>query len=302
MTSWLVGAIPALVAVFTVVLFASGYRLMTTEPELDLDDAEVLYLLSQKDTSTKPSMFDRLGLKLAPYLRSVLPASALRWIQRQVDMAGRPDGLDVDQVLARVARWGVILGPLVLFYFLRGNLFFVLVGVAGMVILPLAGVSGSARKRREQIDRDLPDFLDVLAVTVSAGLAFRTALATVAHRFGGPLAEEIQTVLNQVANGATLRAAFTGMRERTQSEAIDEFVTAYLQAEELGAPLVETLNQIAVEMRRANAQRLRQLAGRVEPRVSLVLTMVLIPGAMVILIGGMIIALDVGSLTGMFGG
>lgn len=102
----------------------------------------------------------------------------------------------------------------------------------------------------------------------------------------------MRTALNQVANGATIRSAFTSMKERTKSESVDEFVTAYLQAEELGAPLVDTLNQIALDMRRANAQRLRQQAGRTEPRVSLLMTLVIVPGAMILLLGGLAVALD----------
>ena len=131
---------------------------------------------------------------------------------------------------------------------------------------------------------------------MSAGLGFRTALGVVADRFGGPVSSEIRTALNQVSNGATIRSALTGIKDRTRSESVDEFVTAYLQAEELGAPLVDTLNQIALDMRRANAQRLRQQAGRTEPRVSLVMTLVLVPGSLVLLLGGLAVALNVTEL------
>ena len=85
-------------------------------------------------------------------------------------------------------------------------------------------------------------------------------------------------------------------------DSVNEFVTAYLQAEELGAPLADTLNQIATDMRRATAQRMRQHASKIEPRISLVMTMVLIPGALVILVGGMILAMGADQIGGMFGG
>ena len=92
------------------------------------------------------------------------------------------------------------------------------------------------------------------------------------------------------------------MRDRTRSDAVNEFVTAYLQAEELGAPLADTLNQIAADMRRANAQRMRQQAAKIEPRISLVMTMVLIPGALVILVGGMVLAMGADQIGGILGG
>lgn len=300
--NWLIGAVPGLVAVFVIVLLVRGYRLMTTEPELDLDDAEALYIVNDaRERQASRGPLDRLAASLVPHLRAVLPSGALSWIQEQVDAAGRPDGLDLEEMLTRVARWMVIILPLVVVFFMRGDFVQVALALSVPGLLPLASLAAVARRRREQIDRDLPDFLDVLAVTVSAGLAFRSALAIVAERFGGPLADEVRTVLNQVSNGATVRSAFNGMKTRTRSESVDEFVTAYLQAEELGAPLVDTLNQIAVDMRRAGAQRLRQRAGRMEPRVSLIMTMVLIPGAMIILIGGMVLALDITSV-GIFGG
>ena len=124
----------------------------------------------------------------------------------------------------------------------------------------------------------------------------------VAGRFGGAISEEITTVLHQITNGASVRSAFSAMRDRTRSEAVTEFVTAYLQAEELGAPLADTLNQIASDRRRANAQRMRQKASKIEPRISLIMTMVLIPGALVILVGGMILAMGADKIGGMFGG
>lgn len=301
--NWLIGAVPGLVVAFAIMLFTRGYRLLTTEPELDLDDAESLYLIAEsEERAKKSSLLDRLGLRMARHLRALLPTAVIGWLQGQVDVAGRADGLDVDVVLTKVARWLVIMTPVALVFVLQGNLLLILLCAIVPVILPLAGLSGTAARRREQIDRDLPDFLDVLAVTVSAGLGFRTALSIVAERFGGPLAVEVQTALNQVANGATMRSAFTSMRDRTKSESVDEFVTAYLQAEELGAPLVDTLNQIALDMRRSNAQRLRQQAGRTEPRVSLVMTMVLVPGTLVLLAGGMAVALDLADLFSQLGG
>lgn len=185
--NWLIGAIPGLVGVFVIVLFTRGYRLLTTEPDLDLDDAEALYLIAESEERAKrSSLLDKASLRVARYLRALLPASAISWVQTQVDMAGREDGLDVDVVLSKVARWIVIVTPLIFVFILQGRFFLVLLSALVPVILPLAGLSGSAARRRTQIDRDLPDFLDVLAVTVSAGLGFRTALGIVADRFGGP--------------------------------------------------------------------------------------------------------------------
>lgn len=299
----LASAVPGLVATLAVVLLLRGYHLLRTDPDIGLNAEEVLYLnKSARERAGSQSALTALSYRLVPHIRKVLPRSSVRWLQQQVDMAGRPKGLDVDAVLAKFALWGLILLPILVIGLLRGQLVFVVLPLVIIAILPLAQLSGMARKRREAIDRDLPDFLDVLAVTVSAGLGFRSALTTVSGRFGGAISEEITTVLHQITNGASVRSAFTAMRDRTRSDAVNEFVTAYLQAEELGAPLADTLNQIATDMRRATAQRMRQHASKIEPRISLVMTMVLIPGALVILVGGMILAMGADQIGGMFGG
>ena len=141
------------------------------------------------------------------------------------------------------------------------------------------------------------------AVTVSAGVAFRPALSRVAERFEGPLADEMVLTLNQIANGATRRDAFADLRRRNESEALVVFVTAFLQSEELGAPLAPTLDQIAADMRRDSAQRLRRKAARVAPRVTLVTSLVLVPGALILVIVGIVLGsgVDFAELFGDFG-
>lgn len=303
MMSFLVGAIPGLVALLVVVFLVRGYHLLRSDPSQHLLAEDfVLLRAEERKRSEGESGFQRLASALGSRLRMWLPARAIRWLQRQVDVAGRPNGMSVDSILTNAARWMIILAPVVVLAIVQADVLLVLLAVATVIILPLARLSGMARKRREQIDRDLPDFLDVLAVTVSAGVGFRSALATVAQRFEGPVGDEIVTVLHQINNGATVRSAFTSMRQRVDSEAMDEFVTAYLQSEELGAPLADTLNQIAAEMRKAAAQRMRQLAARIEPRVTLVITAVMVPGTMVLIAGGMYVALGADQLGAVFGG
>ncbi|PID53513.1 MAG: type II secretion protein F [Micrococcales bacterium] len=277
--------------------------MMRTDPaELLTSEDLVLLKAAERERVSGRSALDRAGHALGQRLVHVLPGSVYRWLQRQVDLAGRPDGMGVESLLAGSMKWLILISPAVLLFLMQGRFLFVLLSFAIIVVLPLAKLSGTARKRCEQIDSDLPDFMDVLAVTVSAGVGFRAALATVARRFGGPLAEEIELSLHQMNNGASLRSAFLSLRSRTDSESVDEFVSAYLQSEELGAPLADTLNQIAGDMRLATAQRLRQKAAKVEPRATLIVTIVMVPGAIILLAGGLFLALGGEDLGSIFGG
>lgn len=296
--SWAI-LLPGLAAGAVAGLGLLGARELRGERLAEVDLAEAVDIPLAR-LRARRGLLDRLSARLVRRLRPLLPGPVLGWLQRQIDLAGRPDNLDVDAVLARAMVWVVITSPALLVFLLAGQwLGAVLIPVA-VVVMPAAWLSGRARRRQEQIDRDLPDFLDVLAVTVSAGLGFRSALETVAGRFGGPVGDEVMTALHQITNGASVRSAFRGLRQRTESESVNEFVTAYLQAEELGAPLVETLGQIAADMRRAAAQRQRQKAARIAPRITLVMTSLMVPAALLLMVAGLMVGsgIDLGAIFG----
>jgi tight adherence protein C len=300
--SFVVGAVPGLVAALLVTALLHGYRLLRSDPAdgLDLEDM-VLLKGRERRRARGEGPLSRVAGKLLPALRRRLPHKWLRWLQRQVDLAGRPDGATVDTILKQFIVWALIIAPLGLLFVSQANVLALGLCVVAILIMPLARLSRTVRLRRERLDCDLPDFLDVLAVTVGAGVAFRPALSQVSARFGGPLAEEFTTALHQIANGATVRGAFIQLRDRNNSESLSEFVTAYLQSEELGAPMVQTLNQIATDMRKASAQRQRRKAAQVAPRVTLVNSLVLVPGALIILMTGLLLGSGV-DFGNMFGG
>ncbi len=117
-------------------------------------------------------------------------------------------------------------------------------------------------------------------------------------RFEGPLREELAHTLHQLDVGVSRRQAFTALRQRCDSDAMSSFVSAFLQAEELGAPLALSLTQIAEDNRREAGQRARQKAARMVPRVTLVVSMILVPPALIILIVGLFLGsnIDIGSV------
>ncbi len=297
----LAGATPGLVAALVVLALLHGYRLLRSDPAdgLDLDDL-VLLKGRERTHAEGEGPLSRLAGKLVPAVRRRLPPGWARWLQRRIDVAGRPEDATLDSVLQQFIVWALIISPAVCIFLVQANILALALSAAAVLIMPLARLARTARQRREQLDRDLPDFLDVLAVTVSAGVAFRPALSQVSHRFGGPLAEEFTTALHQIANGASVRGAFVQLRDRNESESLGEFVTAYLQSDELGAPMVQTLNQIAGDMRKASAQRQRRKAAQVAPRVTLVNSLVLVPGTLIVLLTGLLLGsgVEFGSIFG----
>ena len=168
-----------------------------------------------------------------------------------------------------------------------------LLGSSPLFLLLLAGIGWwgpdvwlgrAGRLRQEAIERALPDFLDILAVSVRAGLGYRLALRRVAEALEGPVAEEMLTVLRQMELGQDRREAFLALRERNKSESLKSFVAAQLQAEELGVPLAEAVHDIADDMRRLAYQNARRQAQRASPRVSLIVTTLIVPGAVILIL------------------
>lgn len=278
-----------------------GYRMLRADIAEGLNLEELVILRPEQQRAARgEGPLGRLATSLAPRVRRRLPGRALAWLQTQVDLAGRPDGTTVDTVIRGIVFWAILLLAPALIFVTSGNIKGLVLCLVAPPILPLARLSRIRRMRREALDQDLPDFLDILAVAVSAGVAFRPALARVSQRFGGPLASEFQLTLNQIQNGSSVRAAFQAMRTRSDSEALGQFVTAFLQSNELGAPLVDALNQIALDMRRSYAQWARRKAARVAPRVTLVTSLVLVPGTLILLLVGLVLGsgIDFGALFG----
>jgi tight adherence protein C len=222
----------------------------------------------------------RLGPRLAPSLRSTRRTA----LEMRIDYAGRP---------VTVQRFVGIKGALALLLGLGVGGLLLLLGASPVFLLLLAAIGWwgpdvwlgrAGRLRQEAIERSLPDFLDILAVSVRAGLGYRLALRRVSEALEGPVSEEMLTVLRQMELGQDRREAFLALRERNKSESLKSFVAAQLQAEELGVPLAEALNDIADDMRRIAYQNARRQAQRASPRVSLIVTTLIVPGAVILIL------------------
>lgn len=211
-----------------------------------------------------------------------------RSVQRALDRAGQVGKLSYEDVISRQATWAFLGGIVAVLGLVNGIVFALPLPIMGWYF-PRLTLWLTGRRRGAQIDQELPDFLDVLAVTISAGLGFRTALARVAVMVGGAVGEEMLIALRQIELGTPRREAFAQLRERSASPAMIEFVTAYLQAEELGAPVGQFLTTYATELRRAAGQKARKAAAQANPKISLALTLVIMPAIATMMIGAIAI-------------
>jgi tight adherence protein C len=234
-----------------------------------------------------------LNQRLAPPMTALLGRRRLEAVRLRIDSAGRPGGMTIERYAGRKATLFVLMTTTGLLAWISAGTVIPLLtlSVYGWIGIDIY-LSGAARRRQREIDRALPDFLDVVAVSVSAGVAFRPALRRVAESLGGAMGEEAITALRQMELGASRREAFLALRERNQSQFVAQFVTALLQAEELGVPLAESLVAISREMRAEAYQRGRREAARAAPRVSLIVSMLIVPAALLLILAALFIGSD----------
>lgn len=278
----------ALVGASVVLTAYLGYRNFRADPlaELAPEDRVLVNERGRRRTATGP--LSRLGQRLSPPMARMLGTGYRKQSDHQIDLADGNPYKDFEQFMAYKVSLALVMGGggLAIAMLLTMPLFIPILLVLGF-FLPDLQLRQAGKKRQSEIDDALPDFLDVLAVTVSAGLSFRSSLRKVVERTEGPLAVEMQRTLRQMEVGEPRTVAFTNLRKRTESDALEKFVVALVQAEELGAPLVDALDQIALDMRRDTAQRARQQASKASPQIAGVVTMVMVPGTMVLILATM---------------
>jgi tight adherence protein C len=130
-----------------------------------------------------------------------------------------------------------------------GTLAFAAIFAVGGFMAPDFVVSSSARRRKERVRADLPDALDLLAVSVEAGLGFDGAVAKLTDHLEGPLADEFELTLNEMRIGTSRQDALKRMAERVPAPELVSFVRALVQADQLGISLGRILRVQAADTR-----------------------------------------------------
>ncbi|MEV7147776.1 DUF5936 domain-containing protein [Streptomyces sp. NPDC093084] len=277
----------------------AGVRMYRADAKLPSDLAIALEVGATR-TGAANSLIDRMGMRYAPAVMRLMGPRTVAKYRRRIDLAGNPGGLTIDRYAARRAVYGALGAVGFLVFLLRGQWLVAVLLLLFGAFWTEVGIWSAMRIRKDVIERTLPDFLDVLAVVVSAGLGFRQALDRVSSHYEGPWADELRITLRQLDLGMSRRQAFAELRRRNDSEQVAMFVTALQQGEELGAPIVDTLVALAKDMRRTDAQNARRKAARAVPRATLMITTFMVPATMLLLAAGLLLGsgVDFGSVTG----
>jgi tight adherence protein C len=216
------------------------------------------------------------------------PSGIATTLQRRLDLAGNPSGWTPDRILAAKGLGLFILGGLGGLYGLR-TIGLLVVGAAVAAtagfFLPDILLYNAGIKRQEKIQKALPDALDMLTVCVEAGLGFDAALAQVARNTTGPLAAEFSRVLQEIQIGKSRSQALRAMTYRTTVPELRAFVSALVQASELGIAIADVLREQAKEMRVRRRQRAEEKAQKVPVKILFPLVFCLFPSMFIVIIG-----------------
>lgn len=172
-----------------------------------------------------------------------------------------------------------------------GIIFMLALGFAAGVYAPFLWLRHVVGVRREAIRRAMPDVLDLLCVSVQAGLGFDGALGKVAAKMKGPLIEEFERLLQELRMGVTRRNALTRLADRCGIEEMRLFTAALIQAEKLGVGMAQVLEIQAENMREIRRQRAKEMAAKLPVKILFPTIIFIFPVLFVVVLGPAIVSL-----------
>lgn len=221
----------------------------------------------------------------------IAPKSLRRIMEERIIMAGGFEKLTVDEFLLlggflALALPGVVGGLLVATKASNNRILglSMIAFVIGLV-LPLLLVNQKISRRKLSMQKDLPDVLDLLTVSVEAGLAFDGALAKLTEKMKGALVDEFQRALQEIRMGVTRREALATLGKRCNVADLSVFTTSLVQADQLGVSIGNVLRVQSVSMREKRKQRAEEKAMKAPIKMMLPLVLFIFPTIFIVLLG-----------------
>ena len=243
--------------------------------------------------------FDRtikpLASRLSGMVSRITSSNFTERTEKRLALAGNPGDMRTADWLGIKAIVAVITGAImfVLFGLLGGD--FILgvgLGVAGLgigYILPEFWLSGRVKRRQKAILLQIPDALDLLTISVRAGLGFDAALGKVVEKMKGPLVDEFRRALAEVRVGKARREALRDIVPRTEVQPLTNFIGAIIQAEQLGVSISKVLQVQSEQLRIERRQRAEEQAAQAPIKMLFPLVGCIFPSLFIVILGPAII-------------
>lgn len=249
------------------------------------DGGQVVDTNLAADAAEAPSILAKFGALATKFT----PDDYSHKLQLKLDKAGNPSGWLAERVLAFKGA-GLVIGALLglLLGAKVSPVVAVLVGVAvgafGL-FMPDILIKNMGDKRQIELQKQLPDAMDMLMVCVEAGMGFDSALARVARNLSGPVSEEFARVLQEMQVGKSRTEALRALVARTNVAELRSFVSSMIQSAELGISIGDVLREQSKEMRIKRRQRAQERAQKLQVKLLFPLISCLLPAMFVVILG-----------------
>ncbi len=253
------------------------------EKPLTLEEVELQRPFSER--FLRPAI-ERLGSMM---FRST-PQKARLNLMNRLDLAGRPGNLTPEDFAAvRIVAAAVLAAAGLLIGLLLGNPVYLVISLALGAVLgfyaPVLWLKQKVDARRSEIQKGLPDAMDLLVIAVDAGLGFDAALARVTDKYKNALSEEFAKVLREVSLGRPRLEAMDEMGRSSGVEDLHNFIQAIIQSEQFGTGIGKILRIQADEMRRKRRQRAQEKAAQATLKMMLPMVGCIFPTLWIVLLG-----------------
>ncbi|MEA2520950.1 MAG: tight adherence protein [Actinomycetota bacterium] len=227
----------------------------------------------------------------AKVAKRVTPIDSRQRLEKKLLLAGGPAGWDAERVMAFKVIGAV--GGLILGFFLAslmglgGFLIFVVAGLVTFVgfVLPDSILSRRVEERQKEILKTLSDTLDLLTISVEAGLSLNSAISQVVQNVPGVLSAEFARMLQEIQLGVPRSDAFRHLAERTDVEELNAFALAMVQADVFGVSIASVLRTQAQQLRIKRRQRAEAKAQQTPVKIVFPLILCVMPSLFIVIIG-----------------
>lgn len=287
------------VAVFALVLFVVVWAGMgVTRARDEMSSRLELYgresiATAREDELAKPLAQRTVGpivIKLGNFLKRFTPVGYLEKKERKLMLAGYPGNLDAPAFIV-IKLLTTAFGIFAAFFIIDfgadtlQRAFLFVAPIAAGFFGPDAWLERKVGERRQAMLTALPDVLDLLVISVEAGLGFDSALARVVATVPGPLSEEFFRMLQETRVGVSRRDAMRHLMERTDLDELRSFLLAMIQAEAFGVTIARVLRVQADEMRTKRRQRAQEKAFAAPVKLVFPLVFCIFPALFIVLLG-----------------
>lgn len=229
--------------------------------------------------------------QLAGLVSRFAPQAYIETISRRLVLAGNPNNMQVNDFLGLQGLVALILGggTMAVLYITKAStfnaIFLGLLLAALGFLLPNMWLGGQISRRKEAIIRALPDALDLLTISVEAGLGLDSAIAKVVEKWDNPLSMEFSRVLAEIRVGKPRREALRDMVARTEVPDVTSFVAAIIQAEQLGVSISRVLQIQSEQMRIRRRQRAEEQAHQAPVKMTFPTVFLVFPALLIVILG-----------------